>query len=448
MENEIKNKKEKEKEKKSTSLKKKFNKALNLIKLSRKYFTDFRMHLFSRIKNKYNNHYILTSYSKEDLEIIPKEFIPTYYEYYKINNLINKKPCHYYSIFNDLSIFLNETEYLNKYFPQIKSSLFIKYSIYNLCYFPPNFFPLGKIILFYLQSFYTKMKSINDMKMKEALLEDNRVLNNASSSNVKSVIQEYSNILESLVEQSKTSTTSFSYSIENKNIKIKKGKDKRNEDSINEIIDIVEKISELENKRNQIEMLNKQKLEALNKKKEEDKLYITNLNNRRSIYKKMNTQKIPNKKQFYKLLRRNSTRKIILEKKEKEEDINDSKKKFKNILDFKTDLSKKEHKICKKMDVLNSIIFHSRNKIINKGKLNLYNRLKDGYINNIPEIMIGLNDFREDERLKNVFQKNTRYLKKVENYFIKEDIKLKKNWSMKDIVKYPIIYSNFYNNQF
>ena len=62
--------------------------------------------------------------------------------------------------------------------------------------------------------------------------------------------------------------------------------------------------------------------------------------------------------------------------------------------------------------------------------------------------MIGLNDFREDERLKNVFQKNTRYLKKVENYFIKEDIKLKKNWSMKDIVKYPIIYSNFYNNQF
>ena len=106
----------------------------------------------------------------------------------------------------------------------------------------------------------------------------------------------------------------------------------------------------------------------------------------------MNTQKIPNKKQFYKLLRRNSTRKIILEKKEKEEDINDSKKKFKNILDFKTDLSKKEHKICKKMDVLNSIIFHSRNKIINKGKLNLYNRLKDGYINNIPEIMIGLNE--------------------------------------------------------
>ena len=165
------------------------------------------------------------------------------------------------------------------------------------------------------------------------------------------------------------------------------------------------------------------------------------------MIKKMNTQKITNKKDFYKLFRRNSTRQIILENKEKEEN-DDSKKKFKNILDFKTDLSKKEHKICKKMDVLNSIIFHSRNKIINKGKLNLYNRLKDGYINNVPQIMIGLNDFREDERLKNVFQKNTRYLKKVENYFIKEDTKLKKNCSMKDIVKYPIIYSNFFNNQF
>ena len=57
--------------------------------------------------------------------------------------------------------------------------------------------------------------------------------------------------------------------------------------------------------------------------------------------------------------------------------------------------------------------------------------------------MIGLNDFREDERLKNVFQKNTRYLKKVENYFIKEEKKLKKNSSMKEIVKYPNIYYKF-----
>ena len=61
----------------------------------------------------------------------------------------------------------------------------------------------------------------------------------------------------------------------------------------------------------------------------------------------MNTQKITNKKDFYKMFRRNSTRKIILENKEKE-DLNDSKKKFKNILDFKTDLSKKQLKICKK----------------------------------------------------------------------------------------------------
>ena len=445
MENEQKNKEETEK--KSSSLKKKMNKAMNLIKLSRKYFIDFRIHLFSRIKNKYNKHYILTSYSKEDIEVIPKEFIPTYYEYYKINNLINKKPCHYYSIFNDISFFLNETEYLNKYFPQIKSSLFIKYSIYNLCYFRPNFFPLGKIILFYLQSFYSKMKAINDMKIKEALLEDNRIVYNASSSNIKSVIQEYSNILKSFVDESKTSTKSFSYSIENKNIKIKKGNDKRNEDSINEITDIVEKISELEKKRNQIEMLKKLQLEALNKKKKEKNLYITNLNLRRPMIKKMNTQKITNKKDFYKLFRRNSTRQIILENKEKEEN-DDSKKKFKNILDFKTDLSKKEQKTCKKKDVLNSIISQSKNTIIDRGKLNLYNRLKDGYINNVPEIMIGLNDFREDERLKNVFQKNTRYLKKVENYFIKEEKKLKKNSSMKEIVKYPNIYSNYFNHQF
>ena len=444
MENGMKNKEEKEK--KSSSMKKKFNKVLNLMRLSGKCFMDFRIHLFSRIKKKYNNHYILTSYSKEDFEIIPKEFIPTYYEYYKINNLINKKPCHYYSIFNDLSIFLNKTEYLNKYYPQIKSSLFIKYSIFNLCYFLPNFFPLGKIKLFYLHNFYNKIKVINDMKIKEALLED-KIVYNASSSNIKSVIPEYSNILQSLVDESKSSTKSFSYSIENNNIKIKKGKDKRNEDSINEITDIIVKINELEYKRNQIEMINKQKLDALNKKKEEDNLYITKLNNRRINYKKMNTQKITNKKDFYKMFRRNSTRKIILENKEKE-DLNDSKKKFKNILDFKTDLSKKQLKICKKKNVLSSIIDYSRNKIIDRGKLNLYNRLKDGYINNVPQIMIGLNDFREDERLKNVFQKNTRYLKKVENYFIREEKKLKKNCSMKEIVKYPIIYSNFLNNQF
>ena len=284
------------------------------------------------------------------------------------------------------------------------------------------------------------------MKIKEALLED-KIVYNASSSNIKSVIPEYSNILQSLVDESKSSTKSFSYSIENKNIKIKKGKDKRNEDSINEITDIIVKINELEYKRNQIEMINKQKLDALNKKKEEDNLYITKLNNRRINYKKMNTQKITNKKDFYKMFRRNSTRKIILENKEKE-DLNDSKKKFKNILDFKTDLSKKQLKICKKRNVLSSIIDYSRNKIIDRGKLNLYNRLKDGYINNVPQIMIGLNDFREDERLKNVFQKNTRYLKKVENYFIREEKKLKKNCSMKEIVKYPIIYSNFLNNQF
>ena len=165
------------------------------------------------------------------------------------------------------------------------------------------------------------------------------------------------------------------------------------------------------------------------------------------MIKKMNTQKITNKKDFYKLFRRNSTRQIILENKEKEEN-DDSKKKFKNILDFKTDLSKKEQKICKKKEVLNSIISQSKNTIIDRGKLNLYNRLKDGYINNVPEIMIGLNDFREDERLKNVFQKNTRYLKKVENYFIKEEKKLKKNSSMKEIVKYPNIYSNYFNHQF
>ena len=41
MENGIKNKEEKEK--KSSSIKKKFNKVLNLIRLSRKYFIDFRL---------------------------------------------------------------------------------------------------------------------------------------------------------------------------------------------------------------------------------------------------------------------------------------------------------------------------------------------------------------------------------------------------------------------
>ena len=48
MENGIKNKEEKEK--KSSSIKKKFNKVLNLMRLSGKCFMDFRIHLFSRIK--------------------------------------------------------------------------------------------------------------------------------------------------------------------------------------------------------------------------------------------------------------------------------------------------------------------------------------------------------------------------------------------------------------
>ena len=430
-----------ERAKKNELLKRKFKLSYNIIKISRKYFHDFRKHLFSKIRRKYNYPYILSSFPKEDIRRMSKEQIPTYFEYYKINKLINKIPCHYYSLFNELSLLLNEKEYLNQFYSRLNSILFIKYSIYNLCINKPNFFPLGTDISFHLQNYYLKLNRINDLKIKEALLEDNRILyNSISTTNSKNINQNYSNILNSLFEDQ--SNKSFSYTfIENKTIKIKNKVKKRGEDSIKDIEDIIEKINDTEMKKNNSKNHNIISLKKKKKEEEEKEIYITKLDEKKRKNNQTNTQKYSNEKDFFIKLRRNSTRRNILENRKNQFLNSNDSKKFKSTLDFKGDLHKKENKYLSKNEVLKEMINCTRERTIDRGKLNYFSRLKDGFYNSVPDIFIGLNDFREDERIKNVFHKNNFYLKKIKNEFLSQRNKLKKNCTMKDIIKFPIIYS-------
>ena len=154
-----------------------------------------------------------------------------------------------------------------------------------------------------------------------------------------------------------------------------------------------------------------------------------------------NTQKYSNEKDFFIKLRRNSTRRNILENKKNQFLNSNDSKKFKSTLDFKGDLHKKENKYLSKNEVLKEMINCTRERTIDRGKLNYFSRLKDGFYNSVPDIFIGLNDFREDERIKNVFHKNNFYLKKIKNEFLSQHNKLKKNYTMKEIIKFPIIYS-------
>ena len=88
-----------------------------LFKKRRKLFINFQKKAIKLLQNKYSNPYIYKSISKEDLMTIKKESIPTLFGYYKILKLCNNIPCHYTSIFKDITIFSNTlTEYIPFFF--------------------------------------------------------------------------------------------------------------------------------------------------------------------------------------------------------------------------------------------------------------------------------------------------------------------------------------------
>ena len=227
-----------------------------LFKKRRKLFINFQKKAIKLLQNKYSNPYIYKSISKEDLMTIKKESIPTLFGYYKILKLCNNIPCHYTSIFKDITIFSNTlTEYIPFFFSSPESHLFIKYSIYNVCYFLTNNFPTGIQIINILSKYRNKINFINKKNLNKALgINDIKKeplinLNDFNDDNLE-------NFLYSL------------YKEQNNNSKLK---DNENKKQVNKIRNLNDSISSIEHL---IQNINE--IEEKKKKNEEKKKKINN----------------------------------------------------------------------------------------------------------------------------------------------------------------------------
>ena len=136
--------------------------------------------------------------------------------------------------------------------------------------------------------------------------------------------------------------------------------------------------------------------------------------------------------------RRNSARKQVLEQKKKNS-ITELRSKFKNTIDFIGGKIDREKKVLKKKNIIDQLIDVARSeKILHP--INYYKKLKNGYIKNVPESMIGINDFIENDKIKYNLENTHSYLRKVSKNLDKDINKMTKSYTLKKYIKFPNIY--------
>ena len=136
--------------------------------------------------------------------------------------------------------------------------------------------------------------------------------------------------------------------------------------------------------------------------------------------------------------RRNPARQQVLEQK-KRNSIAEMKSKFKNTVDFIGAKIHKEKKTLKKKNIIDQLIEITKSEK-NSHEINYYKRLKNGYIKNVPESMIGINDFIENDKIKYTLENTHSYLRKISKNIDNDVNKMKKSYTLKKFIKFPNIY--------
>ena len=415
-----------------------------IFKNKRKIFINFEKKALKLFQKKYSNPYIYKAVPEEDLMTIKKESIPTFFGYYKILKICNSIPCHYTSIFKDVTIFSNIlTEFISFFFSISESTLFIKYSIYNVCYFLTNNFPSGiqiyKILSIYRNKIYTinknnlnKALGINDIK-KEPLNELNDFIE-----------EPIENLLYSLYkEQSKNN----SKIIDNENIYLNKNKgDKRGNlnDSISSIEHLIQNIKEIEIKKK-------------NEEKKKKLIIIDDKNNRRkSIIDEFKNTKISKKFVKLKTLRLSKralkvnldTKRNENEEEEEESETQNFNIKFKSTFDFITNIREKKKYEQSKTQIIKDCIGLMKNKKKKNLIINYPEKIMEGHYKYFSENIIGVNDVFENERHLFLANKTNNLLRKVKNKIDQDERRFQKNWEVNSLISFPNIYYNesYYKN--
>ena len=424
------------------SIRKKSRKKTN--KYHKSYFLKLRKKIYEMtIRKKYGNPYIIKEIPKDNNEIIEKEEIPKYYDLYKINKLINKVKCRLYSNYIDIKLFFSPNEYLNDFYNKFLSNVLIKYNIYNICTFNPNYFPLEEDFQSHLFLYLSKIKSINEKKIKGALGQKEekkqtfKIFNNP---------YEYSNILKSMIQEETPSENHSNYLELNLNVNQEKKKKKKNENNeINDMQNIIVKISKIEIEKAKKE---KEKREQERKKKREEEKLLrkkfkeTQKEIKRQKIKKLESEQSPSSI-LLKTFRRKSTIQIYSKKKNIQLEI---KPKFKQTIDFIGGKREKEKLQMKKHYLIEKMVEVSKFKKKNISGINYLKKIQSGSYKNIPDSLIGINDFSESQKNISVLKDTQKYLKKVHSTLSNERNHMRKSYTLKKIIKCPNIYTDNYEN--
>ena len=397
------------------------------------YFIKIRKKIYRYIYTKYANPYIPKSLSKQE-DDTENEKLSTYYDLFKINKLINNFKCRLFVNFIEINLFDNPNETLIQFYDRLLGALLIKYNIYNSCYFYPNYFPLDDDIKNQLFYYINKIKKINKKNINQALgifnEEDNIKKDNKIG---------FSNILNSMISKESSSETK-SYLLDNKNNENNTVIKKVKKNSINEIEDFILKLTDFEIEKEKNDRIKKEK-ELIRRREEEENLRNKFKQTQKDIkdlkYDKGLTQKNINSLLLHQF-RRNSARKQVLEQKKKNS-ITELRSKFKNTIDFIGGKIDREKKVLKKKNIIDQLIDVARSeKILHP--INYYKKLKNGYIKNVPESMIGINDFIENDKIKYNLENTHSYLRKVSKNLDKDINKMTKSYTLKKYIKFPNIY--------
>ncbi len=397
------------------------------------YFIKIRKKIYKKVFTKYSNPYITVPLGNQDNKM-ENEDLSTYYDFYKINQLINKCKCRLYLNFIEVNLLYNPNEILIQFFERLISVLLLKYNIYNNCYFYPNYLSFDSDIQNHLFSYINKIKKINEQIINQAIGS-----NNKDESIKKGHQFGYSNILDSMISNDNISERK-DYHLESKHNENHNVLKKNKKNSINEIEDLVIKLTDIEIEK---EINDKKKREKeLLKRKEEEEYLRRNFKETQKEIKGLNIDKKYTQKHLNSSLlqqiRRNSARQQVLEQK-KRNSIAEMKSKFKNTVDFIGAKIHKEKKTLKKKNIIDQLIEITKSEK-NSHEINYYKRLKNGYIKNVPESMIGINDFIENDKIKYTLENTHSYLRKISKNIDNDVNKMKKSYTLKKFIKFPNIY--------
>ena len=78
--------------------------------------------------------------------------------------------------------------------------------------------------------------------------------------------------------------------------------------------------------------------------------------------------------------------------------------------------------------------------------INYLKKIQSGSYKNIPDSLMGINDFSESQKTISVLKDTQKYLKKVHSTLSNERNHMRKSYTLKKIIKCPNIYTDNYEN--